>query len=184
LLNPNSKTAHFRRPVEFLELEGKLHKWVKEIRQEYIPVRTNIIIAQAVNLDVSKTFKNGNAQKISRWVSCFLEQWNLSIHRVTKVEEKLFGHLLQMKKDTTAAIKSRFLPGGTLENDSPHFFINVDLTAVYLNQCVFLRRKLHKMCGNGIPEATQSDVQLLLHLPQMVQNFRLFLLSKANQEKN
>jgi hypothetical protein len=48
LLKLNSKTPHFGRPVEFLELENKLHKWVEEMRQEDIPVRTNNIIAQAM----------------------------------------------------------------------------------------------------------------------------------------
>jgi hypothetical protein len=100
--------------VQFLELEGKLHKWVEEMRQEDIPVRTNNIIAQAVSLDVRNTFKNGNAAKISQWFYCFLEWWNLSIHRVTRVGQKLSGHLQQIKEDTTTAINSRFLPGGTL----------------------------------------------------------------------
>jgi Helix-turn-helix domain len=73
LLNPNSKTTHSGRPVEFLDLESKLHKWVEEMRQEDIPVRTNDIIAQAISMDVSNTFKKGNVQRISRWVYCFLE---------------------------------------------------------------------------------------------------------------
>jgi hypothetical protein len=89
--------------VEFLEFEGKLHKWVEEMRQEDIPVRTNNIIAQAVSLDVSNTFKNGNAAKISRRVYCFLERWNLSNRRVTRVGQKLSGHLQQIKEDTTTA---------------------------------------------------------------------------------
>jgi hypothetical protein len=57
LLNPNSKTIHFGRPVEFLDLESRLHKWVEEMRQEYIPVRTNNIIAQAISLGTTNTFK-------------------------------------------------------------------------------------------------------------------------------
>jgi Tc5 transposase DNA-binding domain len=164
LLNPNSKTAHFGRPVEFLESEGKLHKWVEEMRQEDIPVRTNNIIAQAVSLDASNTFKNGNAQKISRWVYCFLERWNLSIHRVTRVGQKHSGHLQQIKEDTTTAINSRFLPGGTLENVSPHFFINMDLTAVYFeskSKCIVAQKGARRVYVQGIPEATLNDVQSL-----------------------
>jgi Tc5 transposase DNA-binding domain len=85
LLSPNSKTTHFGRPVEFLDLESRLHKWVEEMRQEDIPVRTNNIIAQAISLDTTSTFKKGNAQRISRWVYCFLEHWNLPIRRVARV---------------------------------------------------------------------------------------------------
>jgi protein-tyrosine-phosphatase len=49
--NPNAKTAGAGRVVEYLELEKKLHKWIEELRLEDIPVRTNNIIAQAINLD-------------------------------------------------------------------------------------------------------------------------------------
>jgi hypothetical protein len=78
MLNPNSKTAHFGRPAEFLELEGKLHKWVEEMRQENIPVRTkNIftkaVFTKAVSLDGTNTFKNGTSyQKISNGFNVFL----------------------------------------------------------------------------------------------------------------
>ncbi len=65
LLNPNAKTTHRGRLVEFFELENKVHNWVEEMRQEDIPVRTNNIIAQALSMDDSKKFKNSNPQLIS-----------------------------------------------------------------------------------------------------------------------
>jgi hypothetical protein len=46
----------------------------QEMRQEDVPVQTYNII--------------GNAQKISRWVYFFLEQWNLSIGCVTRVGQQ------------------------------------------------------------------------------------------------
>jgi hypothetical protein len=58
------------------------------MRQEDIPVRTNNIIAQAISLDKANNHKKGNVQRISRWVYCFLECWNLSIRRVTCVGQK------------------------------------------------------------------------------------------------
>jgi transposase-like protein len=150
LVNPNSKTTHLGRPVEFLDLESKLHKWVEEMRQEDIPVRTNNIIAQAISMDVSNTFKKGNAQRISRWVYCFLERWNLSIRRVTRVGQKLSGHLQQVKQDTTTAINSRFIAGGTLENVGPHYFINMDQTAVYFeskSKCIVAQKGARSVCA-------------------------------------
>jgi DDE superfamily endonuclease/Tc5 transposase DNA-binding domain len=150
LLNPNSKTIHFGRPVEFLDLESRLHKWVEEMRQEDIPVCTNNIIAQAISLDTTNTFKKGNAQRISRWVYCFLERWNLSIRRVTRVGQKLSGHLQQVKQDTTTAINSRFIAGGTLENVGPHYFINMDQTAVYFeskSKCIVAKKGARSVCA-------------------------------------
>jgi hypothetical protein len=55
----------------------------------------------------------------------------LSIRQVTHVGQTLSGHLQQVKQDTTTAINSRFIAGGTLENVGPHYFINMDQTAVY-----------------------------------------------------
>jgi hypothetical protein len=52
---------------------------------------------------------------------CFVEQWKLSLRHVTRVGQKLSGHLQQIKEDTTTAINAMFFPGVTLENVSPHF---------------------------------------------------------------
>jgi hypothetical protein len=48
----------------------------------------------------------------------------LSIQQVTHVGQKLSEHLQQVKQDTTAAISSQFIAGGSLENVDPHHFIN------------------------------------------------------------
>jgi hypothetical protein len=58
LLSPNSKTTHFGCPVEFLDLEKRLHKWVKKMHQEDIPVRTSNVIAQAISLDTTNLLEN------------------------------------------------------------------------------------------------------------------------------
>jgi hypothetical protein len=111
--------------------------------QEDIHVNTHNIIAQSKSIDVTNTFKKGNVQRISQWVYCFLERWNLSIRRATRVGQKLSGHLQQVKQDTTTAISSRFIAGGTLENVGPHYFINMDQTAVYFeskSKCIVAQK--------------------------------------------
>jgi hypothetical protein len=84
-------------------------------------------------LEISNTF---NAQKISRWdvvvvlmvhlsrqlYACILYYWNLLICHVTRVGQKISGYIQQIKENATTAINSSFLPDGTLENGSPHFF--------------------------------------------------------------
>jgi Tc5 transposase DNA-binding domain len=117
--------------LSYLELEKKLDKWIEELHQEDIPVRTNNIIAQAINLDESGQFKRGNAACITRLVYHFLKRWDLSIHWVTRVGQKPSGHLQKVKDNTTTSIYKRFLPGHPVHGLDPHFFLNMDQTAVY-----------------------------------------------------
>jgi hypothetical protein len=119
------------RANEYLELEKKLHKWIEELCQEDIPVRTNNIIAQAINLDKSGQFKRCNAVCITRSVYHFLDRWDLSIRRVTYVGQKLSDHLQKVKDDTTTSINKRFVPGHPMHGLDPHFFLIMDQTAVY-----------------------------------------------------
>jgi hypothetical protein len=65
------------------------------------------------------------------------------IRCVTRVDQRLSGHLQQKKEDTTTAINSRFFPGGTLEYVSPHFFLNMNQTAAYYeskSKCIIAQK--------------------------------------------
>jgi hypothetical protein len=121
---PNAKTAGIRQAVENLELERKLHKWIEELHQEDIPVHTNDIMARATNLD-------DNAVSITRWVYLFLDRWDLSIRRVTRVGQKLSGHMQKVKDDTTTSINKKFLPRHPMHGLDPHYFLSMSQTAVY-----------------------------------------------------
>jgi hypothetical protein len=57
VIEPKCQTAGLGQAVEYLDLEKKLHRWIEELGQEDIPVHTNNIIAQAINLDETGQFK-------------------------------------------------------------------------------------------------------------------------------
>jgi DDE superfamily endonuclease len=60
-----------------------------------------------------------------------MRRFQLTLRRVTHRGQKLSGHLRQLKNDTTNAINKRFGPDGTLHGMDPHYFLNMDQTAVY-----------------------------------------------------
>ncbi len=60
-----------------------------------------------------------------------MNRWNLSIRAVTRVGQKLSGHLKSLQDDCTSVINLRFKPGGTLSNIPPTFFLNMDQTAIF-----------------------------------------------------
>jgi hypothetical protein len=55
-----------------------------------------------------------------------------------------------VKQDTTMAINSRFIAGGTLENVGPHYFINMDQTSVYFelkSKCIVAKKGARSVCA-------------------------------------
>jgi hypothetical protein len=68
---------------------------------------------------------------IRKWVFHFLARWDLSIHHVTCVGQKFSGHLQKVKVDTTTSINKWFLQGHPMHRLDPHYFLNMDQTAVY-----------------------------------------------------
>lgn len=131
LQNPRARSIHKGRDLENYELEKELHAWVLEQRQEDIPVKTDNIIAEAIRRDESGTFRSGCEKKVTRWVYLFLHRWELSIRRVTRVGQKLTGHLKKIQDDCCSAIRKRFQDGGTCSRVSYDCFLNMDQTAVY-----------------------------------------------------
>lgn len=53
------------------------------------------------------------------------------MRRITRVGQKLSGHLKSVRDDTTTAINKRFEYSGSLSDCQPRFFINMDQTAVF-----------------------------------------------------
>jgi hypothetical protein len=74
----------------------------------------------------------------------------LFVRQVTRVGQKLFGHLQQVKQDTATSINSRVIAGGTLENVGPHYFISKDQTAVYFeskSKCSVAQKGARSVCA-------------------------------------
>ena len=89
---------------------------------EDIGVKSNNIIAQAIkiNEEIKYDFYGGNVVRMKRWVYSWMERYNLSLRRTTRVGQKLSGHLEKIRKDTIQAINNR-CNSGSLKNLSPHF---------------------------------------------------------------
>jgi transposase-like protein len=131
LQNPHAKTCGKGPTIKELEFEQEVKFWVLEQRDSDIPVRTRDIINHAIQ--VRPQFKGGSKKKLIAWVYKFLGRHGLSVRRVTRVGQKLSGHLKEVQDDAAAAIRKRLAPGGTLHGMDLKYFINMDQTAVYFD---------------------------------------------------
>jgi len=129
LVNLNAKTSHMGMVVVDHVLESQIKTWILQQRLQDLIMRTCDIINHAIFLHPH--FKSGTKKILSRWVYNYLGRMGLSIRRVTRVGQKLSGHLEQVRTDSAAAVSSRFLPGGTLAGMDDKYFINMDQMAVY-----------------------------------------------------
>lgn len=129
LQNPHAKTCNKGPVIEDLEFEQETKFWILEQRDQDIPVRTKDIINYCIQ--IRPDFKQGNQKRLLSWVYKFLARHGLSVRRVTRVGQKLTGHLKQVQDDAAAAIRKRIAPGGTLHGIDLKYFINMDQTAVY-----------------------------------------------------
>jgi hypothetical protein len=102
------------------------NEWFEEMQLTDTPVRSNNVIKQAF---LDKNFKNRNIKRIERWDYCFMERYGLSNRRITRVGQKVSGHLKDVQKDTVLAINKRFDMRGSLENVDPKHFSNMDQTS-------------------------------------------------------
>jgi hypothetical protein len=129
LVNPHAKTCGKGPTIKDFEFEQEVKFWILEQRDQDIPVRTRDIINHAIQ--VRPDFKGGMKKRLIAWVYKFLGRHGLSVRRVTRVGQKLSGHLKQVQEDAAAAIQKRIAPGGTLHGMDLKYFINMDQTAVY-----------------------------------------------------
>lgn len=127
--NNKSLTIHKGRKLEYPELEVQLYNWFEQMHSQDIGVTTRQMVLECQ--DIEPSFKNGDQKKMERWIYCFMQRNRLSIRKITRVGQKLTGHLLEVQQDTVNAISNRLKPGGTLENIRPHYFLNMDQTAVF-----------------------------------------------------
>jgi hypothetical protein len=81
------------------------------------------------------------------------------------------------------AINSRFLPGGKLENVSPHFFITLDQTAVYFkskSKCIVVQKGSRSVCAR---DSGRDAKRCTIVVTVAANNTKQppFLFSKGNQ---
>jgi transposase-like protein len=127
--NPHAKSVHKGPVVKELEFENELKEWIIQQREMDIAVRTKDIINHAIQ--VKPSFKNSRRATLVAWVYKFLGRHGLSVRRVTRVGQKLSGHLKEVQDDCALAIQKRMAIGGTLHGMDLKYFINMDQTAVY-----------------------------------------------------
>jgi hypothetical protein len=94
-----------------------------------IGVRTRDIINHVIQ--VRPSFKGGVQKRLIDWVYKFLARHRLSVCRVTRIGQKLSGHLKEVQDDAATAIQKKLAEGGTLHEMDLKYFINMDQTAVY-----------------------------------------------------
>lgn len=131
IINPKALTIHIGRKVEMVGLEERLNEWVLSERERGIIVTTEMIISRAIVLDEDGKFIRKTESMMKRWVYSFLDRYALSLRRITRVGQKLSGHLDSVRIETCQAIHKRFAFDGTLPNLPLKYFINMDQTAVY-----------------------------------------------------
>jgi transposase-like protein len=127
--NPHAKSVHKGPVVRDLEFEKDVKDWILEQREMDIAVRTKDIIYYATAANPS--FKNSSQKTLIAWVYKFLGRHGLTVRRVTRIGQKLSGHLKEVQDDCANAIKKRMAVGGTLHGIDLKYFINMDQTAVY-----------------------------------------------------
>ena len=128
-INPHARTTSKGPSVSDPVFEKEIKDWIMEQRSDDILVRTKDIIN--FTIQSRPDYKNGVEKTLVSWVYKFLARNNLSVRRVTRVGQKLSGHLKEVKDDCCQALRQRMDVGGTLHGLDPHFFINMDQTAVY-----------------------------------------------------
>jgi hypothetical protein len=111
------------------ELEEELIDWCAPNLMEYLSFRTKNILQQS--LTVKPNLKNGNKKRMKRWIYAFMEQWNLSVCKVTHVGQSIRGSLKLHQAERTRSVNSRLAPGATLSYIKPRFFLNMNQTAIY-----------------------------------------------------
>lgn len=129
LQNPHAKTCGKGPTIKDLAFEEETKSWIMEQRDKDIPVRTKDIINHCIQ--VRPDFRGGNKKRLISWVYKFLARHGMSVRRVTRVGQKLTGHLKDVQDDATAAVRKRMAAGGTLHGIDLKYFINMDQTAVY-----------------------------------------------------
>lgn len=128
-VNPRAFTSHKGRKVDDPDLESELLTWVLHQRSEDMAVRPSDIVNQAITL--KPDFKNGEREKLRRWSYLFLARHGLSIRRVTRIGQKLSGHLKEVQEDMAESVRLRLAEGGSLHGMDLKHFINMDQTAVW-----------------------------------------------------
>jgi hypothetical protein len=128
-VNPCAKSVHKGPVVKDLAFEKEVKDSIISQREMDIAVRTRDIINHVIH--VNPSFKNSSSKTLIAWVYKFLGRHGLSVRHVTRIRQKLSGHLKEIQDDCANAIQKRMDVGGTLHGIDLKYFINMDQTAVY-----------------------------------------------------
>jgi len=129
LRNPSARSLNRGRSVQDQQVEEGMYSWFLDLSSKEIQVKTKMFVQRA--LQDHPTFHGGDTKKLKNWVYKFLNRYNMSIRRITHKGQKLRTHLLEVRDDTAASIRSRFAEGGSLQGLDYRYFVNMDETAVY-----------------------------------------------------
>jgi hypothetical protein len=127
--NPSARSLNRGHSVEDEQVEEGMYSWFLELSSKEIQVKTKMFVQRAIQSH--PTFHDGDTKKLKNWVYKFLDRYKMSIRRITHKGQKLRSHLLDVRDDTAASIRSRFAEGGSLHGVELRNFVNMDETAVY-----------------------------------------------------
>ena len=113
--------------AEAVELDAQLYDWVTEQRRAELAVSTLEIIDKALSIDPQ--FKNGNSTTLQNWVYRFMKRHSLSVRTRTRVSQVISTAMQSVRQQYCRHIMTSY--ANNINN--PHYFVNMDETAIYLN---------------------------------------------------
>ena len=125
--SPRKLTLHPGAKAEAIELETQLYDWVTEQREAELAVSTLEIIDKA--LSINPQFKNGNAITLQNWVYRFMKRHSLSVRSRTRVSQVTQSAMQSVRQQYCRHVMTSY--ANNINN--PHYLINMDETAIYLN---------------------------------------------------
>ena len=140
--NPSRLNVHKGRKILDLNIEQAVYTWIIAQRNAELAVSTLDIINNAMSIDAN--FRDGNRVRLIRWVHDFTKRRRLCV-RVRTHNSQITNEAMQsVKQDYNRRIMKSF---DTHIRD-PHYLVNMDETAVYLNCCP--SRTVHQKGGKRV----------------------------------
>ena len=125
--NPKRLNVHKGRKILAPDLEEEVYTWIIAQRNAELAVSTLNIIDKAMTIDAN--FRNGNRVRLMGWVYDFMKRRRLSVRVRTRKSQITNAAMQSVKQDYNRRVMTSF---NTRIRD-PHYLINMDETAVYLN---------------------------------------------------
>ena len=125
--SPAKQTLHKGKDAENPELETALYEWILAQPEDEIFISTQDIVDKAVS--IFPIFKDNDSKKLKHWEYEFMCRKNLTVRTRTRVAQVLDREMQSFKRDYCSRLMRMYL----YRIKNPHFFVNMDQTAVYLN---------------------------------------------------